>query len=231
MRDLKLNTLRKELVKDNKNRLNGVIEKINEAGTIEDLQQHAYTRQYFTKTTLKGGYFHDVKHAKNYLINRVEQKKAKRITEVLQNFDDVLNSGVLIEATISVSWTRSRMWGYNPQAEINYSYLDTAGQRRFNTVESSRVGGCGYCKLSTAVAEAINQVKPIKRSLYKKKNTNPTAKNNEFLGYGSGYGVLPTIEGGVGVSCYPSIFEAIGYKFKTIASGKMFDVFKIIKSK
>jgi hypothetical protein len=53
--------------------------------------------------------------------------------------------------------------------------------------------------------------------------------NHNLFGYGSGYGLTPSIEGGVGVSCYPGIFDKLGYKFETIASGKTFDVFAITK--
>ena len=63
----------------------------------------------------------------------------------------------------------------------------------------------------------------------KDKTKNAKLKNHEVFGYGSGYGILPSFEGGVGVSCYDRIFNKIGYKFETIASGKNFDVFKITK--
>lgn len=55
-------------------------------------------------------------------------------------------------------------------------------------------------------------------------------KNHKIFGYGSGYGILPQLEGGVGVSCYPDIFKTVGLKFETIASGSNFDVFKITKA-
>jgi hypothetical protein len=67
--------------------------------------------------------------------------------------------------------------------------------------------------------------------LYTEKEKNVTAKNHEILGYGSGYGILPSIEGGVGVSCYPTIFKNVGFEFKTTASGKSFDAYSIEKIK
>jgi len=96
-------------------------------------------------------------------------------------------------------------------------------------VVSGSIGGCGYDKLSTAVAECLNQVNAVLRPLYLMKDKHTGKKNHEYLGYGSGYGILPNFEGGVGVSCYPRIFENVGYEFKTIASGKTFDVFTITK--
>ena len=63
----------------------------------------------------------------------------------------------------------------------------------------------------------------------KDKSKNVNLKNHDVFGYGSGYGVLPSFEDGVGVSCYDRIFNKIGYKFETLSSGKTFDVFRIIK--
>lgn len=78
------------------------------------------------------------------------------------------------------------------------------------------------CKLSKSINELL-------KALYLVKEKKPTVKNHELFGYGSGYGILPSLEGGVGVSCYPKIFQKIGFKFNTIASGKTFDVFTVTK--
>jgi hypothetical protein len=65
--------------------------------------------------------------------------------------------------------------------------------------------------------------------MYELKNKKHKLTNRELFGYGSGYGILPNFEGGVGVSCYDRIFNAIGYEFKTVSSGKTFDVYRISK--
>ncbi len=94
---------------------------------------------------------------------------------------------------------------------------------------SGSIDGYGYDKQSTAVANCLNQIDEILKMLYTIKNDNIDKENRDLLGYGSGYGLTPSIEGGVGVSCYPYIFSKLGYEFKTIASGKTFDVYTITK--
>lgn len=42
----------------------------------------------------------------------------------------------------------------------------------------------------------------------------PTVKNNDLLGYGSGYGILPNLEAVCRTSCYYRIMEKLGYKFR-----------------
>lgn len=121
------------------------------------------------------------------------------------------------EFIITVEWKKSHMWGSNPKAYTNAGY------------ESSSIGGCKYDKLSTATAEALNSNKSILKLLYEKKNANIDKSNHELLGYGSGYGILPQFEGGVGVSSHIRIIEGIGLKMQTITSTKNVDVFLITK--
>lgn len=125
--------------------------------------------------------------------------------------------------TINVEWKRSQMWGMNPTAE---AYVNGIGH-----VSSGSIGGCGYDKQSTAVANVLNQVPQLIKKLYELKENNVDVKNHDLFGYGSGYGVLPSFEGGVGVSCYYKIFDSIGYEFKTISNGKTFDVYQISRKK
>lgn len=85
--------------------------------------------------------------------------------------------------------------------------------------------GCGYDKESAAIASAFNQNPEILKILYDHAEAGET-----FL-----YGVdvwagLPSFAGGCGVSCFYSIFEACGYTFRQVASGKMFDVYEITRN-
>jgi len=157
---------------------------------------------------------------KEVLKQRLNKHLEKSLNQELKNleFSDLPKIETL---TINVEWKKSNMWGMNPTAE---AYINGVGQ-----VSSGSIGGCGYDKQSTAVARVLNQVPQFLKLMYELKNKNVEIKNHELFGYGSGYYVLPSFEGGVGVSCYPKIFEKIGYKFETVASGKTFDVYKITK--
>ena len=228
MGTLKLNNLRKELLLEIGKHKQEVIKTLLERETIQEVTGDWLLSKLFTATTINKKW-KSLLEVNNYIYKRADTKHKKRVSEALTSFDSIINSGVLIEATITVEWRKSSTWGSNPKAKIRWVYTDLEGSRHYKNAETSSIGGCGYDKLSTAVAEALNSVAPIKRSLYKKKNTFSRLSNGEVFGYGSGYGVLPYIEGGVGVSCYPDIFKAIGYAFETIASGDNFDVFKITK--
>lgn len=165
----------------------------------------------------------DVKELKEYLITRMKKTHEQRINERLNKIDRINNSLDIESITISVDWKKSRMWGNNAKAEIVVRYKN----KTVNRFESSRTSGCGYDKESTAIAGALNQCDGILKRLYKVKNKNTKASNRNLIGYGSGYGLLPSFEGGVGVSCMYRICEAIGLNFENIANGNNFSVYKI----
>jgi len=151
---------------------------------------------------------------------KIEKEYQKGIEQGLKKLTEIENAPDLQYMSISVEWKKSRMWGSNPRAEAN------DGQGYY---DSGSIGGCGYDKLSTAVANAANQSKSLLKELYKAREKDTNTPLRDLLGYAAGYGVLPSLSGGVGVSCYPEIFNKIGFKFSTTASGKMFDVFSITK--
>lgn len=166
----------------------------------------------------------DIGTVKEYLISRKVKEHGKYIAAKLKHLQTVEQAQDLESITVAVEWKRSRMWGNNPTADARvcdkqYGYNYSSGS----------IGGCGYDKGSTAVAQAINQSNEFLKAMYLLKETNINKTNHDLFGYGAGYGILPHLEGGVGVSCYPRIFEKIGFDFKTTASGKSFDVYTIVK--
>lgn len=161
---------------------------------------------------------------KIYLTNRRAKQDAKALQKELDSLTIIANAPDFTNATITMEWKKSRMWGSNPNADGEIWAADT--YERYN---SGSIGGCGYDKGSTAVAYVINQSNSILKALYRMKEKHSTVNNRELFGYGSGSGILPRLEGGVGVNCYPKIFDKIGFVFKTTASGKTFDVYTITK--
>jgi len=155
---------------------------------------------------------------KEVLKSRNKKAQEKRNLQELQRLE-FPNLEDIETLTINVEWKKSQMWGMNPTA---VAYVNGIGH-----VSSGSIGGCGYDKQSTAVARVLNQVPQLLKKLYELKENNIDVKNHDLFGYGSGYGVLPSFEGGVGVSCYSTIFNTIGYEFKTISNGKTFDVYQI----
>lgn len=194
------------------------IEAINKIADLSGFDHWAY-RELLPKGR-KMTQFKTVAEAAAYLIKRVEKEAAAKIEKHTIHIMLVSNAEDLTYFNISVEWKRSKIWGMNPAAE-GYDYS--------GRYESGSVSGCGYDKLSTAVANVVNQSLPALKALYKVREQDVNSKLSDVFGYGAGYGILPRLEGGVGVSCYPNIFAKCGYKFRQTGSGKMYDSFEITK--
>lgn len=224
-----MRNLIKAIEAEQKNRLNDFILTINQVVDLKGLDTWQY-RDLLPKGKKVDLMTFD--SLKAYLIDRKQKAIYKAIEREVNHVKTVFNAGTLVEVKITMEWKRSQMWGANPTAEAWYRYKDADGNLCSNYVKSGSIGGCGYDKGSTAVAECLNQINEVLKPLFAKKDKAmkiDKRDNRDLLGYGSGYGILPRIEGGVGVSCYPAIFAAIGYKFATTASGKMFDAYSITK--
>lgn len=226
-----MKNLIKAIETEQKNRLNDFILSINQLTELKQLDTWYYNELLPKGKKVDNFSFNALK---GYLILRKEKAIYKYIEREVNKIKTVLSAGTLIECKISIEWKRSKIWGANPSAECWYSYTDANGNFNSGYVVSGSIGGSGYDKLSTAVAKCLNQINEVLKPLYLAKNnagkiTDNNKGNHTLLGYGSGYGILPSIEGGVGVSCYPKIFEKIGYNFTTVASGKNYDVYTITK--
>lgn len=160
---------------------------------------------------------------------RKQKELDKSLNEKLARLETVYSAPEFVSAEISVEWKKSRMWGNNPTAQAHVIVKDETYGRSSDRYNSGSIGGCGYDKQSTAVANSLNQSNSFLKLLYTLKDQNPTIDNRELFGYGSGNGILPYLEGGVGVSCYPTIFEKVGFEFKYKVNGKSFDYFEITK--
>ena len=217
-----MKNLSKQLTAEALKRRNETLSSIRKIETNEAKKLDWYLNNLLPATK-KNHVFKTVSELKSYLVDRLEKQTIKKI-ESLQDqlsFNDNLQE--IESLTINVEWKKSSMWGSNPTAE---AYVNGIGR-----VSSGSISGCGYDKNSTAVANVLNQVPQFKKLLCELKNkpNNYKRKNNDVFGYGSGYGIIPSFEGGVGVSCYNAIFNKIGYEFKTISSGKTFDVYQVSK--
>ena len=114
---------------------------------------------------------------------------------MIKNASDKLNNPLVI----TINFYRSSTWGYCPKGFDNYG----------NKTDS--ITGCGYDKESAASAQLLNQNLSILKRLCEKKNESAALSNRDLLGYGSGSGILPRFEGGVGIDCHVRILENVGY--------------------
>lgn len=115
-------------------------------------------------------------------------------------------------ANVSVEWKKSNMWGYNPTATISADHRRTQGH----------ASGCGYDKGSAAIAEACNLNPEIMRILYEH-----AEKGGAFPYSVHTFAGVPSFDGGCGVSCFGPVFDACGYTWRNVASGRLYDAFTI----
>ena len=145
------------------------------------------------------------------------------------------NQKAVKKLIVSIEWKKSRMWGNCPSAEAKVYFQDGTFERR----DGYRAGGYGYDKESTVVAQIFNDF--LRYKLYQKHkwedSINCEKTNHPYGVYYYGGGVdkdtrdtryyirKPSFNGGVGMSCYPSIGKFLGGTLEHTASGKTFDVY------
>ncbi len=208
------------LVKENTKNKFQTLQSLKEVKDPDSKKLPWFLSQYLTRSTEKK-VFNSVKDLKQYLKSRIILSYDKGLKEKINKLSFAPDLIPIEKITITVNWKKSQIWRSNPTAE---TFIHGLGH-----LNSGSIGGCGYDKESTAVAMVLNQIPQFIRLMYELKNKKSKISNRELLGYGSGYGILPSFEGGVGVSCYDRIFNSIGYKFETISCGKNFDVYTVSK--
>jgi hypothetical protein len=145
---------------------------------------------------------------KNYVGTILEQKakiigylKNKTKKEIMKKLADISEIAKAKKPTreffISVSWKKNKTWGQCPTATDN------------NGNSSGTITGCGYCKLSTAVAKVLNENLYLLKKMYLIKDKNMRKENHNLFGYGSGYNILPNFEGGVGMPSLENILKKL----------------------
>jgi hypothetical protein len=150
---------------------------------------------------------------------RIARQEQKRVSEI----DRQKNQNPVKELTITIEWVKSKMWGYNPNAEVKVEFHNKTFERK----NGYRASGCGYDKESTVIAAIFNdfllyklwrEPRPFEGWLNGKKTDKPygVSWGKDYRGYA----------GGVGTNCYFRISEFIGGKFEKVASGRTFDVYR-----
>jgi len=218
--------LEKQLNREAKNRRKKFIDTINGINSIDGAKKLWYINQYLTPAKKRQNY-NNLKEFRAVLLAQYDKVNGKKLMQSIDNLKAIENSPTVARIEVEINWAKSRTWGCNPTPNIGVWYTD--GTSDFYTLSSVR--GCGFDKQSQAVANVLNLVNGLKKSLYEVKNKKPLTKNGLLFGYGSGYGLLPYFEGGVGAECYKPILNKIGYTFNHVANGKMYDKYTIEKKK
>lgn len=218
--------LRKALKAESKNRLNGNIDAIKNLTSDDMKKDYDIFKNFATKTVYKKYQDGEIseKEAKAKTIEHVKKEAAKKLNKQLEKISEIENAKDLQDLDICIDWKKSYTWGWCPRAYIKSHLQD---QQKYNYYERSEgyASGCGYDKLSAAIASALNDSNGALKLLYtaeekrlRKAKNGLTTSRRDFIGYGSGYGSMPYFEGGVGFSSQISIFENLGFKVKTIVN-------------
>lgn len=207
---MEFNNLKKAIMEEYKKRLSERVESIT------------------SEESLKNVVFYEIGRTSNYK-GTYEEQKQKAIKNLEKKFNKLMRQELNIinsiedydkpfkEFYITIEWIKSYMWGYNPRAR------DSIG---FN---GSSIGGCGYDKISTATAQILNQHPEILKLMYTKKDQNINKSNHKVLGYGSGCGIVPRFEGGVGIDCHINILKGIGLDMVSVSWTDTTDVYRVFK--
>lgn len=218
--------LRKALKAESKKQLNEHIEAIKNLTSDDMKKPYGIFKNNATKTIYKKYQDGEIseKEAKAQTIEKVKKEATKKLNKQLEKISEIENAKDLQDLDICIDWKKSYTWGWCPRAYIRSHLLD---QQKYNYYERSEgyASGCGYDKLSSAIASALNDSNGALKLLYtaeekrlRKAKKGLTTSRRDFIGYGSGYGSMPYFEGGVGFSSQISIFENLGFKVKTIVN-------------
>lgn len=216
---MKNNSLREKITAHYNNELEKTLSEIK-AATVGDFLRDWHANHFLTPSTLAAvRELPTGEKLPEKIIEKIMNKRKREISREIEKRFDRLREVEEVEApaavSISVEWHKSQMWGMNPRARVAAERVATYGS----------ASGCGYDKESAAIAGAFNQNPEILKILYNH------AEAGEAFPYGvSVWAGLPSFAGGCGISCFYSIFEACGYTFRQVASGKMFDVYEITRA-
>lgn len=216
--------LKKLIEKENKKELKNAIDNLKKQNKTDILDLWYYKDKLTSSQYNK--YVNDEltdKQIKEILKKKIIESYEKRKNKELRKTEIVTQANEQITMiNISINWVKNPTWGYNPHATITTN---------LGTITEGKASGCGYDKESAAIAEALNKNNDILKLLYIAKNKKMTFTNNnnhDLLGYGSGYGVLPYFEDGVGASSLMNIFKKLGYNIQEYHTDKS-DFYTITK--
>lgn len=213
-----MENLKVEIIKEIKEETEKLINKLDSPEGLNNLLSN-YHKKYKIKPK---------ERFIKFLMKKAEKETEEKLNKIKAVTEAEDFKGDFI---ITIEATKNNMWGYTFKGYGS------------NSFKGSVVSGCGYDKTSTATAEVLNSNLSILKLLYiakdkaiteHKHEKNPDNTylrtsdiNRNYLGYGSGYGILPNFEGGVGVSCHIRILKELGLIMEHITDTKNTDVYLI----
>lgn len=199
-----------------------LIQSVQLATTFDDVYQLAVTdmSRYMREKCRNPQNWETLDDFKNDCIKRIIKVRNKKRDDFTTLCDELESIALVKEIKISVDWKRSQLYGLNPMAEV--SAWTEKGE--VYITKSRRVTGYGFCKLSTAVAEALNDNKAIMSIMHVCESENLPYGVNAFHRQPNAIFV-----GGVGVDCYFEVFDAIGLVCTEVSNADTFNSYYIYR--
>ena len=213
------NNLKEKITAHYNNELSKTIDEVGEA-TVGDFLRDWRANHFLTPSTLAAvRELPTGDKLPEKIIEKITNKRKREIDREIAKRFERIHEVEEVEAPAAVSvvveWYKSRTWGMNPRARVAAERVATYGS----------ASGCGYDKQSAAIASAFNQNPEMLKILY------DHAEAGEAFPHGVRvWAGLPSFDGGCGVSCFYSIFEACGYTFRKVASARRFDVYELTRA-
>lgn len=216
--------IRRALKAESKKQLSEHIEAIKNLTSDDMKEEYGVFKNFATKTIYKKYQDGEIseKEAKSKTIEQVKKEATKKLDKELNKLSEIENAKEVQDIEISITWKKSATWGWCPRSNITTHLLDNQKYNYYERTEGY-ASGCGYDKLSSAIASALNDSNGALKLLYtaeekrlRKAKNGFTTSRRDFIGYGSGYGSMPYFEGGVGFESQYTIFKNLGFETKII---------------
>ena len=203
-----MNNLLNSLRLEGKKELEKVVKNI-EAGNMDTINFYITDLR---KQQLKDGKI-TLEKVQQIAIKKASKEIEKRTAKKIEKVKYIDSTITKMEDINIIVQTKKTNLGYQYKAILATDTL---------RIEGKYTGGWGYDKLSTAISEVLNQYNPLIKLMYNYIDDKMwdegslTINNHKVLGYGSGYGILPYFESGVGVSSFYKIFDNLGLKLTEV---------------
>ena len=203
-----MNNLLNSISLEGKKELEKVVKNI-EAGNMNTINFYITDLR---KQQLKDGKI-TLEKVQQIAIKKANKEAEKQTAEKIEKVKNIYATTENMEDINIIVQTKKTNLGYQYKAILATDTL---------RIEGKYTGGWGYDKLSTALAEVLNQYQPLMKAMYDYiddkmfEEGSLTINNHKVLGYGSGYGILPYFESGVGVSSFYTIFDNLGLKLTQV---------------
>lgn len=152
-------------------------------------------------------------------IAAINRATARNIARAEKKLEAIESAAPLSSLQITVDWNRNS----NPDAHMSVLLTD----HKYESYGATATGW-GYCKLSTVIADMLNNCNAVRKQLCDAKEAalqvNPYASNNNVFTYGV-YGAIPGFTGGVGVNTIANACAAAGINLRHTVDVKHFDQF------